>query len=128
VGCAAHTLGDRRKTFLQTTEVNESSHESRNLDRRSVDKGLNELLDRRKSRLLREVEALLGRRDRWCRRKVSVVDRSVVTTDDLRGLECQVRDHVLGDRQVDEVVESFGILLRSCHGVRHFDKSKKMVS
>lgn len=119
MSCAAHTLGDRRKTFLQTTKIYKSSHESRNLDRGSVDKRLNELLDRRKSRFLREVEALLGRSDWWRLREICVVDRSVVATNDLRGLECQVRDHILGNRQVDEVVKSFSILLRSCHGVRH---------
>lgn len=48
------------------------------------------------------------------------MDRSVVAADNLRSLECQVRDHVLGNRKVDEVVESFGVLLRSCHCVRHF--------
>lgn len=50
------------------------------------------------------------------------MDRSVVAADNLRSLECQVRDHVLGNRKVDEVVESFGVLLRSCHCVRHFEK------
>ncbi|KAH0238225.1 hypothetical protein KCV06_g152, partial [Aureobasidium melanogenum] len=59
VGGAAHTLGDRGKTLLQTTEVNEGGHESGNLDRGSVDERLDELLDRRKRRLLGKVEALL---------------------------------------------------------------------
>jgi hypothetical protein len=99
VGGAAHTLGDGRETLLQTTEVNEGGHESGNLDRGSIDERLDELLDRRKRRLLGKVEALLlSRGDWWCRRKILVVDGSVVTTDDLRSLECQVRYHVLGDR------------------------------
>lgn len=50
------------------------------------------------------------------------MDRSVIAADDLRSLECQVRDHVLGHGQVDEVVKSFSILLRSSHGVRHLEK------
>jgi hypothetical protein len=49
VGSATHAFSDRRKTLLQTTEVDEGGHESGNLYRGSVDERLDELFDRRKS-------------------------------------------------------------------------------
>lgn len=50
---AAHALGHRRKTLLKAGKVDKSGHESWYLNRRSVDKRLDKLLDGRKGGLLR---------------------------------------------------------------------------
>ena len=104
MGGALHALGNGRKARPETGEVDQAGHESGDLDVRALDKGCDELLDRGQERL----PDLVGRGGRWCGRQVLVERR--FTPDDLCGLLCKVRDHILGDGLLDEVVQRRTVL------------------
>lgn len=109
---ALHALGDGWKSLLKPGQVNERRHQSWHLDVRSLNQVVDEELQGRQPRLK------VGRL-RWshgrCRWQGLVKLGLTFATNDLRCLVRQVGNHVLRDREVDEVVQS-ECVLRRCWG------------
>ena len=94
---------------------------------RSINKGLDEKLQRRETGLLwlNSLSAIKRRRGRRSWRKVLLCpDRFGSTTNDLASLLCEVRDHRAGHWELYEMVES---RLVQCRSSRHVGMCWNMV-
>lgn len=123
VSGALHALGGGGKTLLETTEVDQSRHEGGNLDMRHGDQGDDELFQRGQVRIKDDGRGALRGSARRSQGEIVMLlaDARVggCAVDDLASLLGQVVDHLLADRQTDEVVHGLAVVVGGGGGRSH---------
>lgn len=117
MGGAWHALGNGWQTRSQTAEVDERGHEGWHLDVGALDERGDELLEGWQAWLTGLGEGVGRRRSRRGGGKI-LVD-GWLAANDLGCFLGEIGDHIVGDGELDEVVES-GLVLGEKGGcVRH---------